>query len=240
MMHYNLRGDNSLYLFVRIARAVATFVILSFVQATLIIRYPSGVNASIQVALKLVSIPGLFTSGFSILTSSHPSSYRTFLLRPRHGYWLSIATRLLVLTCCMPMFKDLIYKIGLESLVAPLLLLLVLGVFGGEGQAYAYASKKSLGYESMMLASQLIGFVFILRELHAGLTSSAVSISVFVSLLLPRYIVDAFFSFKALPAFLLFKLPTKRTLQIYKKSLSSSVLMAIAFLNWSIDVLLVS
>lgn len=63
---------------------------------------------------------------------------------------------------------------------------------------------------------------------------------VLTGLLLPKYLVDLFYSAKAYPRFVLFKVPASKTVKAYAKSVSSSLLMGIAFLNWSLDIVIAS
>ena len=239
-----LTARNHLFLFLRAARSLVTFVGAYSVQAFLISSYPAYVNASSQVALKMIALQGLFTSGFSILILSHPTSYKKFLHRTRHAYWLSIATRLVLLlslALSAPLFQELSIRLGIKELLPPLLVLLLLGLFGGEGNAYAYASRRRTSYELSILILQLLSFMVM-----AGLfvynrpPSPYAATYVLTGLLLPKYLVDLFYSAKAYPRFVLFKVPASSTVKAYAKAMSSSLLMGIAFLNWSLDIIIAS
>lgn len=243
---YRVRSvtQNNLYLLPRILRAFLSFSGSYFVQIYLIHSYPLYVNASAQVALKLIALQGFFTSGFSILILSHPSSYRTYLYRHRHAYWLSIATKFILILASAALFfsfSQLRNKLQLNYLFTPLLFLFLLGLLGGDGQAYAYANKKSGRYESFIVVLQAAFFLFLgaLVVIKQPSQSWAAILS-FTCLLLPKYTADLLFSAKAYPSFLLFRAPTKVTLRTYSKAFSSSLLLGVAFLNWSLDVLLVA
>lgn len=234
---------NYFFLFSKAATSLIAFVGSYFVQAFLISFYPSSVNASVQVALKIIALQGLFTSGFSILILSHPANHKKFLYRAKHAYWLSIITRLTLLvslSVAVYSCQELTERLGIAFLIIPLLLLLALGLFAGEGQAYAYATQKSFSYETSILILQIFFFLTLSYLLISKPPSSYASIYALVCLLLPRYIINLIFSVKAYPPFLLLKLPTSATLAVYRKAISSSLLMAVAFLNWSVDVLIVA
>ena len=238
-----LPARNHLFLFLRAARSLVTFVGAYSVQAFLVSSYPAYVNASSQVALKIVALQGLFTSGFSILILSHPTSYKKFLHRTRHAYWLSIATRLallLSLALSAPLFQELSIRLGIKDLLAPLLVLLLLGLFGGEGSAYAYASRRRTSYELSILILQLLSFIVMAGLFIYRPPSPYAATYVLTGLLLPKYLVDLFYSAKAYPRFVLFKVPASTTVKAYAKAMSSSLLMGIAFLNWSLDVIIAS
>lgn len=238
-----LPARNNLFLFLRAARSLVTFIGAYSVQAFLISSYPAYVNASSQVALKIVALQGLFTSGFSILILSHPTSYKKFLHRTRHAYWLSIATRLVLLlslALSAPLFQELSIRLNIKDLLAPLLVLLLLGLFGGEGNAYAYASRRRISYELSILILQLL-FLIVMAGLFVYKPPSQYAATyVLAGLLLPKYLVDLFYSAKAYPRFALFKVPALTTVKAYAKAMSSSLLMGIAFLNWSLDVIIAS
>jgi len=231
------------FLFLKTARALVAFVGAYSIQAFLISSYPASVNASAQVALKIIALQGLFTSGFSILILSHPTSYQKFLHRSRHAYWLSFITRLillLLLALLAPLFRALSMRMGIQELLIPLLVLLVLGLFGGEGNAYAYASRRRSSYESSILILQLLFFMSLAGLFAVRPPSAYAAIYALVGLLLPKYLVDILYSVKAYPRFVLFKAPNPVTVKAYIKAISSSLLMAIAFLNWSLDVIIAS
>lgn len=238
-----LPAANHLFLFLRAARSLVAFLGAYSVQVFLINSYPASVNASTQVALKIIALQGLFTSGFSILILSHPISYKRFLYRSRHAYWLSIATRLILLlliALSTPIFQQLSVRLGIQDLLALLLLLFVLGLFGGEGNAYAYASRRRTSYELSILLLQLLCFTILAGLFAFGAPSPYASIYALLGLLLPKYLVDLIFSVKAYPRLLLIKVPDSMTVKAYLKAISSSLLMVIAFLNWSLDVIIAS
>jgi hypothetical protein len=233
------------FLAVRACRAILAFISLYLVQSHLINAYSPSVNASVQVALKLLGIQGLFTTGFALIILSHPIDYKEFLLESAHVFWLSFVSKLVGLLSLALLISIAFHSsldISLGSIYWPLIAFLLLGLLGGEGQAFAYASRAAYAYESKILISQIISLLLLGFAFYMNLSPWLISIVVFAAFAFPRYLVDALYCVKQIPPFprrlaLPWNSGSKRLLI---KATSSSALSVIAFLNWSIDVIILA
>lgn len=230
---------------VRASRAILSFASLYLVQSYLINAYNPSVNASVQVALKLIGIQGLFTTGFALLILSHPLDHKQFLKESANIFWLSFIARLvglLSIALLIPIVGLPYLDNSLGYLYWPLIAFLLFGLVGGEGQALAYASRAALTYESKVITFQIIALLVLLLVFHLSLSPWLISIAAFAAFVGPKYLVDALFSIKEIPAFpgrlsMPWNSASKRLLI---KATSSSALSVIAFLNWSVDVIILA
>lgn len=233
------------FIAVRASRALLSFASLYLVQSYLINAYNPSVNASVQVALKLIGIQGLFTTGFALIILSHPLDHKQFLKESANTFWLSFIARfvgLLLIALLFPITLFPYLDSGLGCLYWPLIAFLLFGLLGGEGQALAYTSRKAFAYESKILVAQVIALLLLGLAFYASLTPWVISIIALVAFVSPKYLVDVLYSIKGIPAFpRRLAIPSSSSSKkLLIKSISSSALSATAFFNWSIDVVILA
>ena len=192
-----------------------------------------------------MGIQGLFTTGFALIVLSHPLDHKQFLKESSNIFWISFIARLaglLAIALLLPITFLPHLNSGLGYLYWPLFAFLVLGLLGGEGQAFAYATRAEFAYESKILVVQIAALVLLGMAFRASLAPWLISIIAFSTFIAPKYSVDAQYSIKGIPAFpgQLAMPSSSSDMKLLIKSISSSALSATAFLNWSIDVVILA
>lgn len=243
-----LAGDK-IFLVLRFVRVISGFAFGYLLQFYLIRRYPASVNAWLQISLRTIDIGPILATGFGVISLSSGMKASHFISYHKREYLASLAVKLsffLLVVLAMADISHARIKDAFGPLYSSLTILLTVSVLSGDAANFAYANHDEAIYEKNYLLWQICAFIFLfyilLLRQPDPITACILS---FFLICLPRYLVDL--------NSLLTICPIPRNVGCFRrllsiqpfsgglvlKSLMVFLLGIIAYLNWSLDIILV-